>query len=284
MKLTNARRIRRTACWFLLYFLLLTGGRLLYGYLSPNTSAAQNMVLFDGVSIRKNYASEEKIAMSAAVPSQTEQKYEKTATMSIRSNRFMADDGLVRRETSRFGGLIQYENAFGLPGRRELHLVIGVNPAMFDSFYLAMQRIGSVQSMSVTKDDKTNEYRQLNATRASLEKTLASLQELKSKSGAIADFIALHDKIIEIESKLQDLGVELGNFSEANALCTVRLSLYEGKTQAQVSFFRRLATATLWAGEFFLYSMIGITLVLVSALLLLLIADKLRVMQILNKD
>lgn len=61
----------------------------------------------------------------------------------------------------------------------------------------------------ITKVDKTNEYRQLNAKKASLEKTLASLNDLKNKGGAISDFVSLHEKILEIETQIQELGVDL---------------------------------------------------------------------------
>nr|GFD12335.1 hypothetical protein [Tanacetum cinerariifolium] len=98
----------------------------------------------------------------------------------------------------------------------------------------------------ITKVDKTNEYRQLNAKKVSIEKTLASLNELKSKGGQISDFVSLNDKILEIEEKLQELGVELGNFDAENEFCTVKFSLYEGATEKSISFIHRLKVALEW--------------------------------------
>jgi uncharacterized protein YfcZ (UPF0381/DUF406 family) len=100
-----------------------------------------------------------------------------------------------------------------------------------------------IRSTEITKIDKTNEYRQLNAKKASLEKTLASLQELKSKTGVIDDFISLNYKILEIETQMQELGVELGNFDAENEFCTIKFSLYEGAAAKSLNFIERFKIA-----------------------------------------
>ncbi len=90
-----------------------------------------------------------------------------------------------------------------------------------------MLKIGSIKSKEITKIDKTNEFRNLNAKKASLETTRQSLIELKKQSGKIEEFVNLQNRILEIEQQLQDLGVLLGNFDEENEFCTVRFSLHE---------------------------------------------------------
>lgn len=57
------------------------------------------------------------------------------------------------------------------------------------------------------------------------------MNDLKAKGGQIADYVALNDRILEVEEKAQELGVELGNFDAENQLCTVKLSMYEGATE-----------------------------------------------------
>ncbi|MND87911.1 hypothetical protein D3C80_799200 [compost metagenome] len=170
----------------------------------------------------------------------------------------------------------------GQQGNRQLHLVIGVNPAKFDSFYVDIQKIGLVKTKEITKVDKTNEYRQLNAKKVSIEKTLQSLNELKSRGGEITDFIALNDKILETEEKLQELGVELGNFDSENEFCTVKLSLYEGATEKKIGLFHRVKVSLEWTIKYFAI-IVFISLVLsLTIFVLLLIADKLKVMNLLN--
>lgn len=294
MKSTFAKRAWRIGRWFIAGFLLLFIFRITHGYLSPATRDSSSIGgYFDGLTnLRKNYASEKGAYQSAAISemrlddgkSSNSQKYEKTADVTSRSSRFEEDDKAIRAKTAGFKGVIQYEKAFGLKGQRELHLLIGIVPQAFDSFYTEIRKIGDIRAMSVIKEDKTNEYRQLNARKASLEKTLASLQELNSKGGEIGDFVTLHDKILEIESSLQELGVQLGNFNTENEFCTVKFSLYEGHPKAGISFLQRVKVALEWTVQFYLLC-VGITFfIALSSFILLLIIDKLKIMQMVSKD
>jgi uncharacterized protein YfcZ (UPF0381/DUF406 family) len=232
--------------------------------------------------IRKNYASE-KIAQNNDVQLQSNiasnQKFEKTASIRTKSSEFEQDEKRIKNQTKSFNAIIQYEQNFGQKGNRQLHLLIGVNPNLFDSFYVDIQKIGVIKATEITKVDKTNEYKQLNAKKASLEKTLQSLIELKTRAGQISDFISLHDKILEVESKLQELGVELGNFDAENEFCTIKLSLYEGVTAKNISILYRIKEAFEWTIQYYaiiIFTLLGISL---TVLVLLFIVDKLKIIK-----
>lgn len=292
MKSNFAKRFWKLSRWFIAFFLFLFCFRLIYGYVvTDGVNAHTASDYFSGVdNLRKNYASEKAaqavVALDqAAPPSSGSQKYEKTATVTSRTADFDKDNQQIRSQISDGKAIIQYEKAFGLKGARQLHLLIGVTPAAFDSFYLNMQKIGTIRSMSVIKEDKTNEYRQLNAQKASLQKTLESLIELKSKGGQVSDFVTLHDKILEIESRLQDLGVQLGNFNAENEFCTVRLSLYEGAPAKEgISFLHRVKVALEWSIEYFLFGVMGLFVMVVTVFVLILIYDKLKSSGLINRD
>ncbi|MGI4872901.1 MAG: DUF4349 domain-containing protein [Janthinobacterium lividum] len=230
--------------------------------------------------MRKNYASEKfgaaknDVQVSANVASN--QKFEKTASVKAKTSEFAQDEQLIKEKTQAYKAVIQYEQNLGQKGNRQIHLLIGVAPSMFDRFYQDVQKIGSIKATEITKVDKTNEYRQLNAKKVSIEKTLQSLNELKSKGGQIADFVSLNDKILEIEEKLQELGVELGNFDAENEFCTVKFSLYEGATEKGISFIHRVKVALEWTIKYFsvlVFASFGLS---ITIFILLLIADKLR--------
>lgn len=272
--------------WFVVLFFAMLIFRLVYGYIASNLSQGSDYSsdYFDRVeNLRKNYASEKQYLRNDVPQNASAQKYEKTASIKSKSVQF--DEGVkeINSETRKFGGVVQYEKNTGNKGNREIHLLIGINPDKFDSFYVKIQHIGDVKAKEVTKVDKTNEYRQLNAKKASLEKTLFSLNELKAKGGVISDFVALHDKILEIETQLQALGVELGNFDTENEFCTVKFSLYEGATQKGVPFIQRLKVALEWTIEYYAFLVIGLFAAAVTVLFLLLIIDKLNVLKVLNK-
>ena len=280
------KRLWRVVFWFAILFLALFLFRLLYSF--SDYDAADNGYgggddFFSSITnLRKNYASE-KIFNSNTGPNApgdvaVSQKYEKTATISAATSHFEKDDSLIRAVTKTFEGSIQYEESLGKKGGRELHLSIGVKPASFDSFYRAVQGVGELRSTMISKVDKTNEYRQLNAKKASLEKNLASLNELKNKGGAISDYISLHEKILEVETQMQELGVDLGNFNTENEFCTLRFSLFEGREKKAISFFHRVKVTLEWTLEYYAVSLVVVAGILLCSFLLLLAADRLKIL------
>ena len=270
--------------WLIGIFIALFVFRLIYGYSLPDNVEVYEGSgdFFSGVELRKNYASEGVVKDAAGGAGtalfNSSQKYEKTATTRSRSSAFEHDEGRLTSTIKGYKGVIQYEQRSGNPGNRELHLLIGVDPLKFDSFYTAVQSIGRIRSTQVTKVDKTNEYRQLNAKKATLETTLASLIELKNKGGEIKDYISLHEKIREIESELQALGVDLGNFDTENEFCSVRFSLLEGTTEMKISLPERLNAALEWTLEFYAISVACLLGASLLALLIAVLVEKLRAM------
>jgi uncharacterized protein YfcZ (UPF0381/DUF406 family) len=287
MKQTFRQRLWKTGKWFVALFFLLLLFRLIYGYVITDISSGNDYSsnFFSSVeNIRKNYASESnKIMMKPDVAQQANiasaQKYEKTATVKSKTSRFEKDVTDIKAMTTLFAGVIQYEQNTGNKGSRQVHWLIGINPEKFDSFYLKIQAVGQVRSMEITKIDKTNEFKQLNAKKASLEKTLASLNELRSRGGAISDYVALHDKILEIETQLQELGVELGNFDTENEFCTVRFSLYEGAPDKKISFMQRLKVALEWTIKYYAVLILTLLALLATIFILLLVIDKLKLVK-----
>jgi hypothetical protein len=211
------------------------------------------------------------------------QKFERTATIKTKTSEYDTDEKLIKDKTKAFNAVIQYEQNIGQKSNRQLHLLIGVSPNLFDSFQVALQKIGTLKGLEITKVDKTNEYRQLNAQKASIEKTLLSLNELKSKTGQIADFVTLNDKILEVEGRLQSLGVELGNFDSENEFCTVKLSLYEGAAERGVPFIQRLKIAFEWTVKYYAVLVIAALALTVLIFLSLLVIDKLKLITVVTR-
>lgn len=276
-------RFWKTSKWFVGLFIILFAFRLLYGYVATdnNNSNDYSDNFFSSIdNLRKNYASE-KIAMKGDVQVSSNiasnQKFEKTASIKTKTSEFEKDEKLLKAKAKSYNAVIQYEQNLGQKGNRQIHLLIGVNPIMFDSIYIDLQKIGVIKATEITKVDKTNEYRQLNAKKISIEKTLQSLNDLKTKGGQIADFVALNDKILEIEAKAQELGVELGNFDAENEFCTVKLSMYEGATEKNISFIHRIKVALEWTIKYFAIIAITTLVLVLTIFVLLLIVDKLKI-------
>ena len=312
------QRLRRAILWFVVGFIVLFLLRLLYGYITSKEtleSGEQGSNYFGNVgNLRKNYASEQQgfrksdfIIGGAAEPSSSakssslpptpppaknlqaqaerasSQKYEKTASVRSVTSDFEKDEALLRSTAKKMNALVQYEQSLGNKGYRELHVVIGVNPMLFDSFYVAIQAIGRIKAKDISKVDKTNEYRQLNAKIVSLQKNLTSINELKSRAGQISDYIQLHDKILELERQMQELGVELGNFDAENEFCSVRFSLYEGEAAREISFAQRAKTAFEWTAQYYAILIFVLCGIVATSFLMLLVVEKLKIMQAITK-
>ena len=279
-------RFWKTSKWFIGLFILLFAFRLLYGFVATDSNSGNDYSdnFFSSIdNLRKNYASE-KIAMKGDVQVSSNiasnQKFEKTASIKTKTSEFEKDEKLLKAKAKSYNAVIQYEQNLGQKGNRQIHLLIGVNPILFDSLYIDLQKIGVIKATEITKVDKTNEYRQLNAKKTSIEKTLQSLNDLKTKGGQIADFVALNDKILEIEAKAQELGVELGNFDAENEFCTVKLSMYEGATEKNVSFFHRIKVALEWTIKYFAIIAVSILILALTIFVLLLIVDKMKIINV----
>lgn len=258
--------------------------RLIYGYVVISTASSDyyNDNFFESIdNLRKNYATEKIISKGEVTntdsPIASNQKYEKTASLRSNSSTFEKDEKTIKNKSKTFNAVIQYEQNLGQNGNRQIHLLIGVSPNLFDSLYSVLKTIGKLKGTEITKVDKTNEYRQLNAKKASIEKTLHSLNELKSKGGEITDFIALNEKILETEEKAQELGVELGNFNSENDFCTIRLSMYESATEKQIGLLQRIKVALEWTIKYYFMLAFSAVCISIGIYIILFIIDKLKI-------
>ena len=109
--------------------------------------------------------------------------------------------------------------------------------------------------------------------------SLVSLNDLKSRSGQIGDYILLHDKILEIETHLQELGVELGNFDAENEFCTIKFSLYEGAADQKISFLYRVKVAAEWTIKYYAVLVFSMLALSATVFILLLVADRLKIIK-----
>lgn len=203
----------------------------------------------EGARSKRNYASAKIAVAQPSAPAQMlEQKYEQVAGLASATRDFDADSRRVKEAAAASKAIVQREDAYGLPGSRSLSLSLGVVPAAFDSAVDALRAIGKLESVTVTKTDRTADYKALEARRLSLEKTRDGLAALRKAGSDLSDLMALETKILEIEGQIQELGVSLGDFSEGNSFCTVNMTLRElAAGPARRELLRAILAALGWA-------------------------------------
>jgi phage anti-repressor protein len=185
-----------------------------------------------------------------------DQKYEKVGTLTSLSQNYDQEEkalyDLIKQEQI----MIQFEQRAGLVPARQLNIALGVVPDKFDSTIEALRKIGELKSIQIDKNDKTNEYKKLEAERLSLQKARDTLLELRQKDASTADLISLTNQLLDVEKQIQALGVSLGDFDANNEFCTVKFSLKERRADkvVSISFLQRAKVALEWAaGVYFMF-------------------------------
>jgi len=282
MKQPFKKRLRKLIFWLIIIFVTLFIFRLMYGYTKTFDNTPNQTQFFDNISnSKRNYATKKyKVKSNTANQSaiKVDQKYEKIAEIKTKSTNFEEEEKSSRKMIEKLDALIQFEQKSGNKGYRKLNLVIGVPPENFDTLYNQLITIGKIQAKQITKKDKTNEYKELNAKKHSLEKTRTSLIELKSKGGKIDEFMGLENRILEIEQQLQGLGVSLGDFDDENEFCTVQFSLLEGK-EIKIGTMQRVKVALEWTVKIYLRITTTLFFLTLFAYFVLLGIDKLKIFE-----
>ena len=243
--------------------------RLGYGYLATPGQPGQQMLLNGNAvfsagimtseggravgQLKANYATERLLLKREKLDYSIDQKYEKVASITSKTNAFDEDEKRIQDASVKYNGLIQFEQSVGVPGDRRVTVAIGVPPERFDPIVAELKGIGELSSIRIDKTDKTNEYKELKAKQASLEKARDALISLKSKSGRIDEFTNLENRILEIEEQIQSSGVQLGDYDQENEFCTVKLTLEEktAAVKATISFRHRVVVALAWTVRYY---------------------------------
>jgi hypothetical protein len=285
------QRIKKGLLYLALGFVGLFGLRLAYGYVASTGLLAQSALsdalitsqggrtnLFEFA--KSNYASEKlKIERGSADAYSVDQKYEKIASLAAASKAFDDDEARIREAAKRFSALIQYEQSSGMKGNRKVNLAIGVPPQLFDPMVAELKEVGDLTSIHIDKVDKTNEYKELNAKRASLEKARGALTALKSKGGNIEEFTNLENRILELEEEIQSTGVKLGDYSTDNEFCTIKLSLAEkALAAATIPFRHRAAVALVWSIQTYAMLLMIVLLGTLVTLLVVIVLQRLNIL------
>jgi hypothetical protein len=283
------RVIIRGLVWAAAGFIALWALRLGYGYLEqPNggyRSSTSTAATNGFENEKRNYASTKVQRGAPAAPiGAIDQKYERVADVRARARAFDDEEAALRKLAAEHGGVIQLEHKLGLRGERVLNLAVGVPPEEFDAFVAAARLVGIPTYLTIDKQDRTNEWKQLEAKRAVLEATRTSLASLKARSGSIEEMVALEDRILAVHQEIQSLGISLGEFDAVNELCTVKITLAEEVTTRvavgpTIPVFRRLRIAFEWAVPFYLRLLGALLTAVLVALAGVVVAERFRPLQ-----
>lgn len=87
-----------------------------------------------------------------------------------------------------------------------------------------------------------------------------ALADMAASGGSVDERLKVQAKLADVEDKLQDLGVSLGDFNTKNEFCTVNLTLAETGAPVRPPVLARAFRAFAWSLEHFLYLSIALLL------------------------
>ena len=80
---------------------------------------------------------------------------------------------------------------------------------------------------------------------------------MAASGGSVDERLKVQQKLTEVEEKLQDLGVSLGDFNTENEFCTVKVTLAESRSPLRPSLAARVFNAFIWSVEYSILFAIG---------------------------
>lgn len=186
---------------------------------------------------------------TTAAPAVTEKKIIRTASMTIKTQRY--DEALSTLESTCTGqgGWIEStsESTNSYSSLRTAYLTLRVPQDALDAFLEGTEGLGRITSRNESAQDVTASYQdtqtRLNTQLALMER----LQALITESGDLSDLLALESQIAETQYQIDSLQTSLNLTDRQVSYATVTITLQEEKlaelTDTTVSFGERIVSA-----------------------------------------
>jgi hypothetical protein len=117
--------------------------------------------------------------------------------------------------------------------RKQYTVTVKVAPNKFESMMSALQGIGEVKDMSVSLEDVTRQYIDLDTRIKNSETELVRLRELYNQSGKIEDMLNVEREITRVETDLEMFKQSKQDLTSRIDRSTINISLYEEKPATQ---------------------------------------------------
>jgi len=272
---------KTAALGFLLFLALFLGGIIRSATLKESDLPELDVQLPISSASRGDYRSEARTAHNLAQIGLTQtplpqvldlenlnkiQVYEKTAHLGSSTIAFPEDEERTRKAITHQKAAIFNERRTGIAPDRQLSLGIAVHPDCFDDLLRTLEQVGQLGSILVQQQDRTAEFRKLHAQRQSLKKYQEAILKLRQNEKlSVEEALKLEQKIQEIDKEAQAVGVQLGDLLGKEPSYNLFLQLDEtqkgGRRDRSFTLSRRLGSALLWAGGWWLVAAAGLGLV-----------------------
>ena len=135
-----------------------------------------------------------------------------------------ADSSVLQR-----GGLVaDRQQSAGDNGKRTAHLVVRVPADRFGDLMLSLKSLGSVKSETVSQQDVTKAYFDLETRLSVKEQSLGRLRQLlATKAARLADVLDVEREITRVVEEVEQLKGERRFYDNRVAMSTIELTVFE---------------------------------------------------------
>lgn len=151
-----------------------------------------------------------------------------TVNMTVETDAYDDLIGTVTGKVKELGGYVQsmYENSDSY-GRRYASITLRVPSEKSDEFLSSLGSSAYVRSQSITNNDVSMEYTDIESRLSALEAERERLEELFSAAGSVSDAVAVQERLTAVIQDIESLEVQLRDYDVLTEYTTVSMSISE---------------------------------------------------------
>lgn len=164
--------------------------------------------------------------LPAPLPGELQQRaIVRTAALSVEAENVDAAADAVLALATTYNGRVDGDLRHDTEERRTAQIVLRVPPEDLDTVIAAIVDLGEEINREIRGEDVTTVKADVDARVTSLTASVARLQELMSKSGSVADLVALESALAYREQELASLQAQQRALNDQISLATLTVSL-----------------------------------------------------------
>lgn len=158
----------------------------------------------------------------------------KTGDMTIESESFDETDLYIRKTVESYGGILAERSISGSLGYRWAGYTVRIPSAHFDEFFYEITGSCTVINQTVSSEDVTERYSDLETQLKTAEKKYERLLVLMEKAETLTDLYSIEAEIANVEYEIDSLKGTLNGLDSRIAYSTIYISLEETTTVTAV--------------------------------------------------
>jgi hypothetical protein len=157
-----------------------------------------------------------------------------TIAVEVKSGGFAQAFDTASLLAGRYGGYVQSSSMSGTK-RRSGELLLRVPADRFDEAVSALRALGTVEQQSVSGEDVSGQFVDLEARLRTWEAQETVLLDLMSRATSIEDTIRVQTQLQDVQMRIEEIKGQLNLLQDRTDFATIQVSLYEPGTATTLS-------------------------------------------------